>query len=87
MRNLAVCLICCLSGGLLLLDASAQEPGGGVIFFQYRQFKIPFKNDQKNIVQVRLYVSSDQGRTWQYAANAAPEDQHFRFSTPTDGFF
>ncbi len=87
MRKLSVLLMCLLGGGLLWLDASAQEPTGGVIFFQYRQFKIPFKNEQKNIVQVRLYVSNDQGRSWQYAANATPQEQSFRFSAPTDGFY
>ena len=87
MRLLSVFLICLMCVGLIWLDASAQEPGAGVIFFQFRQFKIPFKNDQPNITQVRLYVSSDQGRRWQYAATAAPADQHFRFATPTDGYF
>ncbi len=86
MRKLSVSLICLLGVGLFWLDARAQEPGG-VIFFQFRQFKIPFKNDQKNVVQVRLYVSSDQGKSWQYTGAASPLDQHFRFSTPQDGFY
>jgi hypothetical protein len=88
MRKLSVFLMCLLAGGLALLDARAQEPAGA-IFFQHRQFKIPFKNDQRSlgITQVRLYVSNDQGKTWQVAATAAPEEQAFRFSTPTDGFF
>lgn len=85
MRKLCV-LVMCLGLGLV---ASAQGPGDGVIFFQHRQFKIPFKNDQKNInvAQVRLYVSTDQGRRWQYTATASPDEQHFRFSTPSDGLF
>ena len=89
MRKLYVFLMCLASGGLFLTGALAQDPSAGVIFFQHRQFKIPFKNDQKNIkvTQVRLFVSSDQGRTWQFTANAAPEEQFFRFSTPTDGYF
>ncbi len=89
MRKLSVIWVCVLSGGLAWLDACAQEPTGGAIFFQHRQFKIPFKNDQKSlgVTQVRLYVSSDQGRTWQFTATAAPEEQHFRFSTPQDGYY
>ena len=89
MRKLAVLLLCLMSGGLLLLDARAQDGGPGIIFFQHRQFKIPFKNDQKNInvVQVRLYVSTDQGRFWKFTATAAPEEQSFRFNTPQDGMF
>ncbi|HZZ81310.1 MAG TPA: hypothetical protein VFE62_22595 [Gemmataceae bacterium] len=88
MRKLAVLWMCLFAGGLALLDAQAQEPAGA-IFFQHRQFKIPFKNDQRGlgVTQIRLYVSNDQGRTWQVAATAAPEEQAFRFSTPQDGFF
>jgi hypothetical protein len=86
MRKLAVLLLCLMSSGWLAADTRAQE---GIIFFQHRQFKIPFKNDLKNInvAQVRLYVSSDQGRTWKLSETAAPELQHFRFNTPHDGLF
>jgi len=87
MRKLSVLLACLVVGGLCWLDASAQEPAAGAIFFQHRQFKIPFKNDQRNVVQVRLYVSSDQGQTWQFTATASPQEQHFRFSTSQDGFY
>jgi hypothetical protein len=48
MRNLSVLLICVLGGGFVLLDAHAQEPTAGVIFFQLREFNIPFKNDANN---------------------------------------
>lgn len=87
MRNSYLMLMALLAGGLVAAYAPAQESSAGAIFFQHRQFKIPFKNDPKNsVAQVRLYVSSDQGRTWQFTATAAPEDQHFRFSTLQDGF-
>jgi hypothetical protein len=85
MRKLAVLLLCLLFGGLLVLDASAQEPDA--FYFHQRQFKLPFNVEQKNVVQVRLYVSSDQGRTWHLTANAAPEDRHFVFSAPSDGMY
>ncbi|MSQ95828.1 MAG: hypothetical protein EXR98_14900 [Gemmataceae bacterium] len=88
MRNLMLMLMCLATGGLVSVDANAQEPSAGVIFFQHRQFKIPFKNEQKaGVAQVRLYTSADQGRTWQFTAAAAPEEQHFRFTTLKDGFF
>ena len=88
MRKSSVLWVCCLlSGGLALLEASAQEPAGA-IFFQHRQFKIPFKNEKAaGVTQVRLYVSSDQGKHWQFTATAAPDEQHFRFSTPQDGYY
>jgi hypothetical protein len=87
MRKLSVLLGCLLAGGLAPWAARAQDPG--VIFYQHRQFKIPFKNDQRSqgVTQVRLYVSTNQGQKWQYTASAAPEEQHFRFSTPQDGPF
>ncbi len=86
---LVACMICTLSGAFVWLDAQGQEPGAGVIFFQHRQFNIPFKSDPKNgpIKQYRLYVSTDQGRSWQFTSTAAPEAKNFRFSTPQDGFF
>jgi len=87
MRKLVV-LLCLMSGGLVCADVRAQD-GAGVIFFQHRQFKIPFKNDQKNInvAQVRLYVSTDQGRFWKFTATATPDEQNFRFSANQDGLF
>ncbi|MSU76623.1 MAG: hypothetical protein EXS16_00870 [Gemmataceae bacterium] len=89
MRKWSVFLMCVLCGGFAWLDARAQDPLAGVIFFQHRQFKIPFKNDftSASVKQVRLYVSSDQGRSWNLTATAVPEERHFKFSTPQDGFF
>ena len=89
MRILSVLLVGMLGGGFAWLDAHAQEPTAGVIFFQLREFNIPFKNDPNNVnvAQVRLYVSSDQGRRWQIVASAAPDGKQFRFSTPQDGYF
>ncbi len=89
MRKLTVLLMCMTAASLWWLEAFAQDPGGTAIYFHSRQFKIPFKNDQKNlnVTQIRLYVSNDQGRNWQFTATAAPEEQHFRFNTPQDGFY
>ncbi len=80
-------LLCVLGAGLIGLGVAAQEPGAGVIFFQHRQFKIPFKNEQRGVREVRLFVSNDQGRRWVYTATAAPEDQHFRFAATQDGVY
>ncbi len=87
MRKPSVFVWCLLAGALTAAVARAQEPG--VIYFQHRQFKIPFKNDQKglNVAQVRLYVSTEQGRRWQFTANALPDEPSFRFATPNDGSF
>jgi hypothetical protein len=79
--------LCLVSAGVLAFAATAQEPGAGVIFFQQRKFKIPFKLDQRGVVQAKLYYSTDRGQHWQHVANAAPEEQYFSFATPTDGLF
>lgn len=87
MRKLSVLLVC-LGSGAFTTPVRAQDPSAGVIFFQHREFKIPFNNDPKsNVRQVKLYVSTDNGQNWKLTATAVPEEKHFRFSTPQDGFF
>lgn len=85
MRKFTAMLLCLAWGGL----AHAQDPNAGVIFFQLREFNIPFKNDPTNlnVAEVRLHVSRDQGKTWQMTASAAPDGKQFRFATPQDGLF
>jgi hypothetical protein len=89
MRKLSVFLIGLMSSAFAWFGASAQDPAAGVIWFQHRQFNIPFKKDQRdaNVAQIRLYRSSDQGRNWSLIATAAPEDQHFHVNVPQDGSF
>jgi hypothetical protein len=89
MWNLLIYLGAFVACALVMLEARGQDGGPGVIFFQHRQFRIPFKNDQKNVnvTQVRLYVSTDFGKTWKYTGAATPEEQGFRFSTPIDGLY
>ncbi|MBM3995109.1 MAG: hypothetical protein FJ303_13300 [Planctomycetes bacterium] len=88
MRKLAILLIGLWSACFVGSSVNAQGPVSGVIFFQHRQFKIPFSNDQNPAIkELRLHVSRDQGRTWTMTATAEPREQHFRFSTPNDGYF
>ena len=53
------------------------------------EFRIPFNVDANNprLLEVRLYVSEDQGQTWQKAASAAPEQGGFRFRAERDGLY
>src|SRR5207244_12066832 len=48
--------------------------------------RIPFNilERRSEIREVRLYVSSDEGTSWQAYANVAPEKSEFRFQGPTD---
>lgn len=69
--------------------APGQESVGGVIQSRYRTFRIPFNvgAGAEKIRQVQLYVSIDNGQTWQPAANAPPEQKHFRFAAERDGLY
>ncbi|MBI3823907.1 MAG: hypothetical protein HY289_14660 [Planctomycetes bacterium] len=87
MRKLSVLLISVWCGTLVPSAAQAQDPAAGVIFFQYRQFRIPFNDTKGNVKQVKLYVSTDQGQTWKLTSTAMPEEKHFRFSAAQDGFY
>src|SRR5205085_4287068 len=75
--------------GVLPQSAPAQETAGGVIFSRYRQFKIPFNTGpgSARLKQLQLYLSTDQGRTWQQSTSAPPEQGHFRFSAERDDEF
>ena len=88
-KVLWACWLCLFSWGLAAHEAHAQDPAAKPIYFPYRKFKIPFKNDEKdaNFAEVRLYASSDQGRTWKFATAVAPEVQGFRFSAEQDGYY
>ena len=70
----------------LVQPAPAQENTGGIIFSRYRQFRIPFNAGQGRLKQLQLFVSSDQGRSWQPSATAPPEQGHFRFISERDGY-
>src|ERR1043165_424560 len=74
MRKLSVFLISVMSCCCTWLGVRAQDTNAGVIYFQHRTFTIPF-NHEKNasIARLRLFVSSDQGRTWQQTAERSEE--------------
>ncbi len=88
MRKLAILLVLLL-GAAWDQRAQGQDVGGGLIFSQHRHFRIPFQagpGDQR-LKQLHLFVSNDQGRSWQASAIAPVEQRHFRFLTDRDGSF
>ena len=90
MRRWFVLLVVLALCGLAAWTAPGQEVVGGVVHSRYRTFRIPFKIPTAGpaaakIRQIQLYVSTDQGQTWQPAANAAPDQGHFRFTAERDG--
>ncbi len=89
MRKLSVFLVLMVPAWLYLTTAPAQETSGGVVFSRYRQFRIPFNAGAgtARLKQLHLYLSTDQGRSWQSSATAPPDQGHFRFTADRDGYF
>lgn len=87
MRRRLVLLVVLALGGLGTWSALGQETVGGVIHSRFRTFRIPFNvgAGAAQIRQVQLYVSLDQGQSWQPAANAPPDQRFFRFVADRDG--
>jgi hypothetical protein len=77
------------AAGLLPPAARAQDLAQEILYSKYRQFRIPFKADQgvARLRQLQLFVSTDQGRSWQPSAIVAPDQQHFSFICDRDGTY
>jgi hypothetical protein len=77
------------TGTLALILLLATTPGVGDTFpMKERSLRIPIKVDparRSQIKELRLFSSSDQGKTWQQVAVAHPDDSGFPFNAPTDG--
>src|SRR5438093_1782603 len=86
MRKLSLLLVALLGWGTTA-PVQGQESVGGILYSRYRQFRIPFQVGQPRLKQLQLYVSSDQGKTWQPSATAPPDQGHFRFLSDRDGLF
>jgi hypothetical protein len=55
-----------------------------------RTFGIPIRVDQTRLNEIReliLFVSPDQGKSWQQHAVAGPEQSQFSFTAPSDGIY
>ena len=78
-------------GGLTLAapdqPARAQPVGPELNYSKHRQFYIPFSvgPGKERLWQLQLYVSVDQGKTWQHAASAGPELGKFQYFAESEG--
>lgn len=73
---------------LLLMVAQAPQATQQVVPLNTRSLKIGIRLDAQRRADIRdmfLYVSPDQGRTWQQEAVASPNDEAFVFHAPKDG--
>ena len=89
MRKLPVLMLILVPAWFSLTTAPAQETSGGIIFSRYRQFRIPFNTGTGTgrLKQLQLYVSTDQGRSWQSSTTAPPDQGNFQFTSNRDGYY
>jgi RNA polymerase sigma factor (sigma-70 family) len=67
-----------------------REEGTDVYRTDRRTFKVPFvigPGARAGMKEVLLFASTDQGRTWQQVASAAPDQDAFTFTAPADGLY
>src|SRR5262245_28779521 len=54
-----------------------------------RALRVPFgalsPEQRQATTELRLFASSDLGKTWQQVATARPDQDHFEFHAPQDG--
>src|SRR5262245_64773369 len=82
-KALLGCLLLCFGA------ASGRAQEEAVYYSKEPKFKIPFQVDpgDRRVQQVVLYVSEDQGRTYQQAATSTPADKGFTFQARRDGWY
>src|SRR4051812_42720827 len=74
-----------LLAGLLWTVGALPE---GVMAMKERAIQIPINlNRPEQIKELLLFVSTDQGRTWQQKAYATPGQQFFAYTAPEDGMY
>jgi hypothetical protein len=81
--NMGLCGWACL-----LLSAGAVPPEP--YFLNQRTFQIPIRvaPDRKDDVRgLELYLSTDNGQSWQLTASAAPDQGAFNYNAPRDGHY
>ncbi|MBV9123186.1 MAG: hypothetical protein JO112_07505 [Planctomycetes bacterium] len=76
----------CPWGGRLCL---AQAPGENKpSYTRLPAFKIPFQTDagDRRLKEIQLYLSPDQGRSWQHYATVTPEQGYFKVTADHNGW-
>jgi hypothetical protein len=81
-----------MASGTLMLTLLVMAAGGAPDVWPINQssFKIPIHVDPARraaIRELRLFYSTDEGRTWKQTAVATPDQEAFPFSASTDGVY
>lgn len=85
---LFVATACCVLVCLLQATVDAQQTDGPkVVVTRLNAFGVPFKinADDGAFVEVQLYMSRDQGRTWSFFARQTTDKTEFPFQADGDG--
>ncbi|MBX9678699.1 MAG: hypothetical protein K2X38_08030 [Gemmataceae bacterium] len=88
MRNSVTMTLLLASAFASANTARAQDALGGVIYSRQRDFRVPFNlppGAETRLKALTLFMSTDQGRTWQAAAKAEANQKNFPFSSDRDG--
>jgi hypothetical protein len=75
---------------LLLTLGAGDRPASEVLTVDTREFLFPIMTRperQKDIRELLLERSTDQGRTWEMVARATPTDKDVRVTVPADGLY
>jgi hypothetical protein len=87
MRKFSV-FLALVAGGWCWGLARGQDAAAEIHYTPHRHFKIPIRPENLNhYKQLQLYVSMDQGKSWQSYSVAAPEQRAFPFVAPRDGLY
>jgi hypothetical protein len=87
---LALAVFAAFSFTLLPVTSShAQTSNSGVIYSRQPVFRIPFEIDagERRLQEITLYVSADQGQTWEKVSSVRPEERGFQFRATHDGLY
>jgi hypothetical protein len=69
---------------------AACPTGGDTYFINQQQIRIPISIDparRPEIKEIHLFVSADEGKTWDHQAVASTNQDAFSFSAPKDGMY
>jgi len=90
MRLLTLLVVSCWMGGILSNSTQAAAIPSAPVYTSKTQFRIPYHYDKSEIDrlgarEIRLYVSTDRGVSWNHLKSVSPTARKFPFEATQDG--